>query len=223
MSKPSGRRQRKKDETRRNIAEAAMRLFLENGYEKVTIAQIADLADVSVNTVFNYFPTKEDLFFSSDPSGESEFAPLRMARKPQEPVIAFLRRNLDSWIEQYPKTPVTLAEIGYMAAVRRVYQESPALQVHFSQASRGATKDMEGSFALALAQDLKTEANDLTPRLIAAQVTAIYSTLFFEAERLRRLDEKPEKIQAMLRAAAIIALNLLEEGIRNYGVKPTTA
>ena len=89
-----------------------------------------------------------------------------------------------------------------MAAVRGVYQESPALQVHAAQASRRATQDREGEFALALAKDLKTEADDLTPRLIAAQVTAIHSTLFCEAERSRRVGEKPEEIQAKLRAAA---------------------
>ena len=72
-----------------------MRLFLENSFDKVTIAQIAEAADVSVNTVFNYFPTKEDLFFGSHPGGESELAGLAMARKPHEPVIAFLRRSLD--------------------------------------------------------------------------------------------------------------------------------
>ena len=55
-----------------------MRLFLENGYENVTIAQIAEAADVSVNTVFNYFPTKEDLFFGADPSSASESALLQL-------------------------------------------------------------------------------------------------------------------------------------------------
>jgi Bacterial regulatory proteins, tetR family len=222
MSIPLGRRQRKKDETRRAISEAAMRLFIENGYENVTIAQIAAVADVSVNTVFNYFPTKEDLFFSSDPCRESEFALLRMAREPHEAVIDFFRRSLGAWIEQYPKAPMTLAEIGYMAAVRRIYQESPAIQVHASQASRRATQDTEAAFALALAKDLKAEDDDLTPRLIAAQLIAIYSALFFEAERWRRSGEKPEKIQVRLSAAAKVALNLLEKGIRDYGVKPPT-
>ena len=47
-----------------------MRLFLERSFDQVTIAEIAEAADVSVNTVFNYFPTKEDLFFGSYPSGE---------------------------------------------------------------------------------------------------------------------------------------------------------
>ena len=133
MNKPSGRRQRKKDKTRQTIAEAAMRLFLENSFDKVTIAQIAEAADVSVNTVFNYFPTKEDLFFASHPGSESVLAGLAMAREPYETVIAFLRRLLDEDIERYAKTPVSLAEIAYLTALRRVLEESPGLQVHAAQ------------------------------------------------------------------------------------------
>ena len=193
MSIPSGRRQRKKDETRRAIAEAAMRLFLENGYEKVTIAQIAEAADVSVNTVFNYFPTKEDLFFGADPSSASEPALLRMAREPHESVVAFLRRLLDDGIERYAKKSMSLAEIGLMAAVRQVVQESPALQVHAAQAARKVSDDGEDSFSRALAKDVKASTSDLTPRLVAGQVFAIYSTLFLEAERRRRAEERESR------------------------------
>jgi AcrR family transcriptional regulator len=217
MSEPSGRRQRKKDETRRAIAEAAMRLFLENSFDKVTIAQIAETADVSVNTVFNYFPTKEDLFFNSVSSGESGLARLKTAREPHETVIAFLRRLLDEGIERYAKAPTSLAEIAYMAALRRVVEQSPALQVHAAQTARRAAHDVEDAFTQALATDLKAKATDLTPRLVASQVFAIYSTLFLEAERRRRAGEKPEKIQAILRATAETALHLLEKGIGDYG------
>src|SRR3712207_9515451 len=57
------RRARKKAQTRTLIRETAQRLFAERGFEAVTIADIATAADVAVQTVFNHFPTKEDLFF----------------------------------------------------------------------------------------------------------------------------------------------------------------
>jgi AcrR family transcriptional regulator len=57
------RRARKKARTRTLIRETAQRLFAERGFEGVTIADIAAAADVAVQTVFNHFPTKEDLFF----------------------------------------------------------------------------------------------------------------------------------------------------------------
>jgi len=58
-----GLRARKKQRTRQLIFEAAQRLFGERGFEAVSVAEIARAADVSEVTVFNYFPTKEDLFY----------------------------------------------------------------------------------------------------------------------------------------------------------------
>ena len=58
-----GLRERKKQQTRRLIAETARELFAERGFERVTVADVARAADVSQKTVFNYFPTKEDLVY----------------------------------------------------------------------------------------------------------------------------------------------------------------
>jgi AcrR family transcriptional regulator len=220
MDRPTGRRQRKKEETRRAIAEAAMRLFLENSFDGVTIAQIAEAADVSINTVFNYFPTKEDLFFASAPGGEYGFTQSISTREPHEPVVGFLRRLLETGIERFVATPASLAELATVAAMRRLLEESPLLRVHTAQVARTANQDAESSFAEALARDVNSKANDLTPRFVAGQVFAIYSTLLVEAQRRRRAGENPKKIQIVLRDAAEIALRLVEKGIGDYGRKP---
>lgn len=63
MSDPGDRRARKKARTRTEIREAAQQLFDERGFDAVTIADIARHADVAVQTVFNHFASKEELFF----------------------------------------------------------------------------------------------------------------------------------------------------------------
>jgi AcrR family transcriptional regulator len=63
MESSVGLRASNKARTRLSISDTATRMFIEHGFEHVTVAQIAEAAQVSVKTVFNYFPSKEDLFF----------------------------------------------------------------------------------------------------------------------------------------------------------------
>ena len=66
----TGLRERKKAKTRALIREHAVRLCAEQGYEATTVEQIADAAEVSVSTVFRYFPTKESLIVPDEPNQE---------------------------------------------------------------------------------------------------------------------------------------------------------
>ena len=59
-----GLREHKKAQTRQAIAQAAWELFSEHGFDRVTVAVVAEAAQVAEATVFNYFPAKEDLFYS---------------------------------------------------------------------------------------------------------------------------------------------------------------
>ncbi|KJK57800.1 hypothetical protein UK12_14285 [Saccharothrix sp. ST-888] len=81
---PAGRRERKKAATRRALADAALRLFLERGYEQVGIREIADAADVSTTTLFKHFPVKEAHFALEAP---------RAVRGHDDPRQALLRAS----------------------------------------------------------------------------------------------------------------------------------
>src|SRR3954452_18501163 len=90
----AGLRERKNQHTRELIADAARRLFAERGFEQVTVAEIARAADVSPQTVFNYFPTKEDLvYWRLEAFGAELLAAIR-ERPVGEPVIAAFGRSV---------------------------------------------------------------------------------------------------------------------------------
>jgi AcrR family transcriptional regulator len=92
-----GLRERKKQQTRQLIYEAARRLFAERGFDRVAVAEVAREANVSEVTVFNYFPTKEDLFYAGMQFFEEELLEAVRRRKPGESALrAFRRKLLDS-------------------------------------------------------------------------------------------------------------------------------
>src|ERR671937_1221355 len=92
MSQGPGLRERKKQQTRLLSAEAARRRFAERGFEAVTVAEVARASDVSEATVFNYFPTKEDLFYSGLEAFEEELLSAIRERQPRESILAAFGR-----------------------------------------------------------------------------------------------------------------------------------
>src|SRR3954452_9035287 len=89
-----GLRERKKEQTRRLIADTARGLFAERGFDAVTVADVARAADVAEKTVFNYFPTKEDLFYSGMEAFEERLLDAVRDREPGQTALAAFRRFL---------------------------------------------------------------------------------------------------------------------------------
>jgi AcrR family transcriptional regulator len=151
-----GLRETKKLRTRQEIAEAAMGLFARRGFDHVTVAEVAQAAGVSEKTVFNYFPTKEDLFYDEVPAREAAIVDAVRNRRPGESIAAALERLQVRGSDR-------LASPGF-ATFARIIEESRALQAkeleimaRYTDALAGAIREELGVHEL----DAKVAANVL--------------------------------------------------------------
>jgi AcrR family transcriptional regulator len=121
-----GLRERKKVETRRRITETAVALFAERGFERVPVADIAAAADVSTATVFNYFPTKEDLIYDGMESFHAALLAALRDRPEGTTVVAAFRDYVlqPRGVLADPSSPV----VESLAQIARIVRESPSLQ-----------------------------------------------------------------------------------------------
>ncbi|NEB81125.1 TetR family transcriptional regulator, partial [Streptomyces sp. SID14478] len=100
-----GLRERKKQRTRQTLSETAIRLFLEKGYDKVSVAEVAAAAEVSKPTLFRYFAAKEDLVLHTFADHEDEAARVVAGRADGESALGALRRHHLAGLER--RDPVT--------------------------------------------------------------------------------------------------------------------
>lgn len=91
-SRALGLRERKKAKTRKLISDIATRLFIERGFHSVTTSEIAQLAEVSVTTLFKYFPTKEALVFDEDKTMEAALVGAVVSRHAETSIVEAVRR-----------------------------------------------------------------------------------------------------------------------------------
>jgi AcrR family transcriptional regulator len=121
VTEPLGRRERKKAQTRKALADAALELFLARGFDQVGVREVADAADVSVTTLFTYFPSKEALVFDIDSDIEAELVTAVRDR-------AHGQRILDALREHVARRATTGAAFPHTAAFTRMVEETPSLR-----------------------------------------------------------------------------------------------
>ena len=154
-----GLRERKKQRTRQTIVDVATRLFVEQGYQQTTLAQIAEEADVSTSTFFNYFATKVDIVFCLlDLVTDS--AQRRIAERPDgEPAV----QAIAAWLtEELPSV-----EQPYAAAIRRmpaIIASAPELRAE----ERLRYARLEDVLAAGFARDLRESEDGVRSRVLAA-------------------------------------------------------
>jgi AcrR family transcriptional regulator len=169
-----GRRERKKQQTRQAISDVATALFLERGFDAVTVAEVARAADVAVQTVFNHFPTKEDLFFDDDGWWRGPARAVLDAPEGADPLEV-----LEAHYSRELKARVEAGHLRTWRKFRRTIEESPALLAR----RREYVVRMEES----LAESLRTRhpgLGTLRSALMAAQYAAAQRVLEDELARL---------------------------------------
>jgi AcrR family transcriptional regulator len=205
----TGLRERRKQETRLAISEVATRMFATQGFDEVTISQVADAAGVSKMTVTNYFPRKEDLVFDRAETIIRSLADVIAARAPGESLLAAIRRD---YAERIAAGDVTLGLTGPVFA--RMIQNSPVLT------SRGLEVSDLRERALGDAIAAETGADTVEQRIVAAQLASVHRVLFAEGARRSLAGQPRDEIREVLAAAASRAFDLLEPSLGGYGIRP---
>jgi AcrR family transcriptional regulator len=208
-----GLRERKKQQTRQLIAETARRLFGERGFERVTVAEIARAAEVSEQTVFNYFPTKEDLVYWRLQSFEDELLATIRERETGEPALAAFGRFLLAQRGLLGKQDPQARE--ELAALTRTITESPALLAREQQIFAGYT----ASLAALLAEETGADAADVRPLVAANAMMGVHRAVVHHARRRVVEGARHPRLAAEVHARAEEALALLDGGLEGYAVK----
>lgn len=157
-----GRRERKKRATRAALSEAALRLSVERGVDNVTVEQIADEADVSLRTFFNYFSSKEEAVVAGDVATAESLVEVFRERPADEPVLDALRQAVQAVVRDHYADRERAAQL-------RAMRRTPSLLPH----QLAAFVDQERALAAAVAERTGTDLDrDLYPALVAATTMA---------------------------------------------------
>ncbi|AXE79227.1 TetR/AcrR family transcriptional regulator [Streptomyces atratus] len=198
---PMSLRERKKQLTYQAVSDAAIAMFLERGFDKVSVAEVAAAADISKPTLFRYFPTKEDLALHRFADHEDEAARVVAARADTESPLDALRRHFLDGLER--RDPVTgLCDAPQVLAFMRLLYGTPSL------VARMYAYQVRSEAALARA--LGDRVQD---RLAAGQIIAVQRILGLE--NWRRIDAGESADQAYGGAveAAELAFAQLRSGL----------
>ena len=213
---PNGLRERKKQRTREHIAATARRLFAERGFERVTVAEVPREAEVAEKTVFNYFPTKEDLFYSRLESFEDELLGAIRERARGKTVVAAF--------EAFLLTPRGVlsrrgadehdAALEELRTVTRVITQSPALLAREQRIFERYT----ASLGALLAEETGARDDDVEPQVVANALIGVHRALIdFVRRRTLAGEDDLDRLARDLRNQTKRALRRLDTGLGAYG------
>jgi AcrR family transcriptional regulator len=213
MSGEPGLRERKKQRTRELIAETARRLFAERSFDAVTVAEVARAAEVSEGTVFNYFPTKEDLFYGGMEAFEAELVDVVRQRRPGESVLGAFRGFVLERSGRLAEDDV--AEL--IARAAGVIGASPALRAR----EREIVARYTDALAALLAAETGAGDHDVEPWAVANALMGVQRALVAYVRAQVLGGRRGPKLAADTRSQARRAFVRLETGLGDHAIKQT--
>ncbi|MEO3744013.1 TetR/AcrR family transcriptional regulator [Plantactinospora sp. B5E13] len=226
MTERPGLRERKRQRTHDALSAAAVALFLERGYDRVSVADVAAAAEVSKPTLFKYFASKEDLVLHRILDHRGEAARVVRERAPDEAPLTALCRHFVAGLDR--RDPVTgLNDDREVLAYHGMVFGTPSLAARLAQY---AAHD-ETALAETLAEASPTRPSpddsspapggspaptDLTARLAASQIIAVHRVLARENWRQLTGGRKADDLHPAAVAAARHAFDLLAGGLVRY-------
>ncbi|WP_431999685.1 TetR/AcrR family transcriptional regulator [Streptomyces sioyaensis] len=207
-----GLRERKKRQTRQYISDVATGLFLERGFDAVTIAEIAGAAEVSVNTVYNYFPAKEDLFFDRSKGVADRLSRCVRGRAAGESAAVAVLRELREEVEAVSPR-VGLIE-GYERFMRVVH-DAPTLKARLWYLQQEVHDNLE----VTLREETGAPADDPLPGLMAGQINWVHQSLMHWIAQAMLAGRKPAEASREALVLLDEMADLLGEKVLNYAVR----
>lgn len=206
----AGLRERKRQRMYETVSDAAIALFLQKGFDKVPVAEIAAAAEISKPTLFRYFPTKEDLVLHRFADHVDEAARVVTTRpKKRSPLDALQRHFLDGLERQDPVTG--LCDNVQVLAFHRLLYGTPSLVARLYAYQERS----EGALGEALSKGPQAD-QELAARLAAGQIIAVQRILALENWRRMDAGESAESVWPDATVAANRAFGQLRSGLTTY-------
>ncbi|MFF0448554.1 TetR/AcrR family transcriptional regulator [Streptomyces sp. NPDC004609] len=207
-----GLRERKKRQTRQLISDTATGLFVERGFDAVTIAEVAEAADVSVNTVYNYFATKEELFLDRGDDLVEQLSRWVRGRDAGESAAAAVLRELRAEVESVsPRVGLAAGHERFLLVV----QDAATLRAGLARLQQRAVERLEQTLREATA----AAPGDPLPALVAGQIDWIHQSVTEAVRRGMMAGRRPEDVSRDTLGVVDEIESLLGERLLNYAVR----
>ncbi|MFI9076562.1 TetR/AcrR family transcriptional regulator [Streptomyces sioyaensis] len=207
-----GLRERKKRQTRQHLSEVAIGLFVERGFDQVTIAEVAAAAEVSVNTLYNYYEAKEDLVLPPDQASPQRLADIVRARRPGESAARAVLAHLRDELRRRDRAVGLTAGFGRVFAMMR---GAPTLTARLEDLGRQMTE----ALGAVLAEETGAAPDDQMPRAVASQIGWCHSLVYSEIGRRLVAGEKPDTIAAAVLELVDLVEDLWGERTLTYALR----